>query len=93
MRLPNARTLRAIRIAHGRHPATGAPLAAAGSPGHGRTCRDCAHHVAIRAGRIYHKCRRAGVSAGPATDISPRWPACAYWAPDPGVDTPARIGL
>ncbi len=67
------RTLRRrIILEQGYHPATRRRLAE-----NGMTCGDCAAHMAFAyATRTFYKCRFAGVSNGPATDIRVSWPAC-----------------
>jgi hypothetical protein len=71
-RIPHQARRRYYQAA-GLHP-TGAPLGPAG-----RTCGECAHHWVRRYDKAYHKCELVGDTAGPATDIRVRWPACARW--------------
>lgn len=66
------------REAAGLHQ-TGRALAAGDHPGAGRTCRDCAHRVARRFAKTYHKCDLNRVTSGPASDIQVGWPACERW--------------
>ena len=69
------------RVARGLHP-MGLPLA-----GNGETCGSCANIVQNRC--KYYKCRLHN-TAGPATDIRMKWPACSEWKTP--HDGPGSIG-
>lgn len=58
----------------GIHPATGKPV----RPELG-TCGTCASHIVLAANRTWHKCKRAGITHGPGTDIRVSWPACSLY--------------
>lgn len=68
-------SLVALRIERGVHPHNGMPLL---QPA-GETCGSCKHHRVKRFSKAYHKCAFTKDSAGPATDIRVRWPACSKW--------------
>ena len=43
----------------------------------GETCKNCVDFIHIRPGQnIYRKCKRFGISHGPATDWKASYPAC-----------------
>lgn len=69
-----------LRIERGRHPHNGFPLR---EPA-GETCGSCAR-CRYKAGHAkrYYKCALTPDTAGPATDIRVRWPACEKWEPRP----------
>jgi len=71
------------RIAEGKHPLHGLPLA-----GNGETCGTCAHRRALRMGGTYWKCTASEMTRGPRTDIRLKWPACTMWAEQ---TEPARV--
>ena len=58
----------------GIHPATRCPV----RPELG-TCSTCANHIVLAANRTWHKCKRAGITHGPGTDIRVSWPACSLY--------------
>ncbi len=64
------RVRRRRAVAAGLHP-TGFRLGP-----EGRTCAECGHCYRRRFNHVFTKCELVGDTAGPATDISSRWPAC-----------------
>lgn len=71
------KSLIALRTERGVHPHNGMPLRVPA----GETCGSCSHHFVKAFSKNYHKCDFTQDSAGPATDIRVRWPACSKWAP------------
>lgn len=63
----------------GIHPATRRPIIVFSEERGAWTCGDCAHHVAKRYAKTYHKCLKAGITGGPGTDVRVSWPACVMF--------------
>lgn len=42
----------------------------------GAHCKDCVQFFDVQLAKTYHKCRLYGVTGGPGTDWSGRFPAC-----------------
>lgn len=46
----------------------------------GRRCKECVHFYYVRPGQnTYRKCRKFGISGGPATDWRSNYPACGIF--------------
>lgn len=77
----NRKALVALRTEKGVHPHNGMPLGPTGE-----TCGSC-KHCRAKAGHAknFYKCAYTRDTAGPATDLRVRWPACSKWEMRPAA--------